>query len=174
MMTSSNGNIFRVTGHLCGEFTGNKGQWCGALMFSLICVWIKGWVNNREAGDLIRYRAHYDVTVMIEITRIEVSHAGKHPDRFMHLSVPWLHWTQVISPWTFKRQIQLWMESDMWRCSQPIPRCSVQCFSSFDVRSWYSIQEIVKSRGIHFLYEFILPVAYIYMYVNFRRVLSNL
>ena len=23
MMTSSNGNIFRVTGHLCGEFTGH-------------------------------------------------------------------------------------------------------------------------------------------------------
>ena len=41
-----------------------KGQWCGALIFSLICVWINGWVNNREAGDLRRYRAHYDVTVM--------------------------------------------------------------------------------------------------------------
>ena len=41
-----------------------KGQWRGALMFSLICVWINGWVNNREAGDLRRYRAHYDVTVM--------------------------------------------------------------------------------------------------------------
>ena len=25
MMTSSNGNIFRVTGHLCGEFTGHRG-----------------------------------------------------------------------------------------------------------------------------------------------------
>ena len=24
----------------------------------------KSWVNNREAGDLRRYRAHYDVTVM--------------------------------------------------------------------------------------------------------------
>ena len=24
IMTSSNGNIFRVTGHLCGEFTGHK------------------------------------------------------------------------------------------------------------------------------------------------------
>ena len=24
MMTSSNGNIFRVTGHLCGEFTGDS------------------------------------------------------------------------------------------------------------------------------------------------------
>ena len=33
--------------------------------FSFICVWINGWVNNREAGDLRRYRAHYDVTVMI-------------------------------------------------------------------------------------------------------------
>ena len=67
MMTSSNGNIFHVIGHLCGEFTGppQKGQWRGALMFSLICVWINGWVNSGEAGDLRRYRAHYDVTVML-------------------------------------------------------------------------------------------------------------
>ena len=42
----------------------HKGQWRGALMFSLICVWINGWVNNREAVDLRRYPAHYDVTVM--------------------------------------------------------------------------------------------------------------
>ena len=41
-----------------------NGQWRGALMFSLICVWINGWVNNREAGDLRRPRAHYDVIVM--------------------------------------------------------------------------------------------------------------
>ena len=43
----------------------HKGHWCGALMFSLICVWINDWVNNREAGDLRRHRGHYDVTVMI-------------------------------------------------------------------------------------------------------------
>ena len=42
----------------------HKGQWRGALMFSLICVWINAWVNNGEAGDLRRYCAHYDVTVM--------------------------------------------------------------------------------------------------------------
>ena len=48
-----------------GEFPA-KGQWGGALMFSLIYVWINGWVNNRKAGDLRRYRAHYDVTVMNE------------------------------------------------------------------------------------------------------------
>ena len=43
----------------------HKGQWRGALMFSLVCVSINGWVNNRDAGDLRRYRAHYDVTLMI-------------------------------------------------------------------------------------------------------------
>ena len=39
----------------------HKGQWRGALMFSLICVWINDWVNNGDAGDLIRYCAHCDV-----------------------------------------------------------------------------------------------------------------
>ena len=29
-----------------------------------ICSWINGWVNNREAGDLRRHLAHYDVSVM--------------------------------------------------------------------------------------------------------------
>ena len=43
----------------------HKGQWRGALMFSLICAWINGWVNNREAGDSRHHRAHYDATVMI-------------------------------------------------------------------------------------------------------------
>ena len=42
----------------------HKGQWRGALMFSMICAWINDWVNNGEAGDLRRYRAHYDVIVM--------------------------------------------------------------------------------------------------------------
>ena len=42
----------------------HKGQRRGTLMFSLICVWINDWVNNGEAGDLRRYRIHYDVTVM--------------------------------------------------------------------------------------------------------------
>ena len=42
----------------------HKGQWRAAFVFSLICVWINGWVNNREAGDLRYHRAHYDVIVM--------------------------------------------------------------------------------------------------------------
>ena len=47
----------------------HKGQWRRFLMFSLICARINGWVNNREAGDLRRHRAYYDVTVMCNISR---------------------------------------------------------------------------------------------------------
>ena len=64
MMTTSNGNIFRVTDHLYREFTGHRWIPHGALMASLIWSRINGWVNNREAGDLRRHCAHYDVTVI--------------------------------------------------------------------------------------------------------------
>ena len=68
MMTSSNGNIFRVTGPLCGEFTGHR--WIPLTKANDAELWcflwsaINDWVNNREAGDLRRYHAHYDVIVM--------------------------------------------------------------------------------------------------------------
>ena len=46
----------------------HKGQWRGALMFSLIRAWINGWTNNQDAGDLSRHFTHYDVTAMSEET----------------------------------------------------------------------------------------------------------
>ena len=70
MMTSSNGNIFRVTGPLSPAKSPHKVQWRKALMFSFICAWINGWVSNREAGDLIRHRAYYDVIVMSDFCRV--------------------------------------------------------------------------------------------------------
>ena len=50
----------------------HKGQWRGALMLSLICACISGWVNNREAGDLRRHRVHYDVTVMYRFSIMNI------------------------------------------------------------------------------------------------------
>ena len=69
MMTSSNENVFRITGHFAGNSLAtvnfpHKGKWRGALTFSLFWAWMNGWLNNRETGDLRRHRAHYDVTVM--------------------------------------------------------------------------------------------------------------
>ena len=66
---TSNVNIFRITGPLCGGFPGHRWipltkasdteLWC-----SLWSAWINGSVNNGEAGDLRCHSAHYDVTVM--------------------------------------------------------------------------------------------------------------
>ena len=63
MMTSSNGIIFRVTGHLCGVFTAPL--WIPFTKASdaerWSAPWINGWVNSCVAGDLRRHRADYDV-----------------------------------------------------------------------------------------------------------------
>ena len=53
----------------------HKGQWCGALMFSLIFVWINDWVNNLEAGEWRRRRGHYDVTVISDRSKIKALEA---------------------------------------------------------------------------------------------------
>ena len=73
MMTFSNGSILRVTDPLCGELTGHRwiprtkasdGElWC----FLWSAPWINLWVNNREAGDLRRHRAHYEIIVMFVV-----------------------------------------------------------------------------------------------------------
>ena len=51
----------------------HKGQWLGALMFSLICARINGWVSHREAGDLRRYHAP-DVIVMFRVPLMQKFH----------------------------------------------------------------------------------------------------
>ena len=47
----------------------HKGQWRGALMFSLISAWTNSWTNNRYAGGFRRHRAHYDIIVMVSCSR---------------------------------------------------------------------------------------------------------
>ena len=74
----------------------SKGQWRGALMFSLICAWIHGWVNNREAGDLRCHHAHYDVTVMFSASAMELLLSCTKP------SIPTWH-EQIDCKWTQMR-----------------------------------------------------------------------
>ena len=72
MMTSSNGNIFRVTGHLWIPRTkvSDAELWC----FLWSAPEYPGWVNNHKAGDLRRNRAHYDVRVMSLLDPMLTSH----------------------------------------------------------------------------------------------------
>ena len=66
MMTSSNGNIFCVTGPLWGESTGNcwipLTKVSDAELCCFLCAWTNGWTNHGGAGNL---RRHYDVTVLL-------------------------------------------------------------------------------------------------------------
>ena len=81
------------------EFTGHrwipraKSRWHGALMFSLICPWINSWVNNREAGDLRRHRAQYDVILMPSwfdyMIVLLIQRTTRHHFR---ISVSWINW----------------------------------------------------------------------------------
>ena len=80
-----------------------KGQWRGALLFSLICAWINAWVNN---DDLRRHRAHYDFIVMLLVK------LGQYHD-------PWC-------PGCFCRQTRcVWCHID--KCLAPLKRISASC-----------------------------------------------
>ena len=56
----------------------HKSQWRGVLICSFICAWISVWVNNREADDLRRHEAHYDVTVIDRLAINSTITTGAH------------------------------------------------------------------------------------------------
>ena len=76
----------------------HKGQWRGALMFSLIYAWINDWVNNREAGDLRRQHGHYDVIVMYSIETVSTSSMIWYNTQndYCEWTMIWYMWYDVI------------------------------------------------------------------------------
>ena len=88
----------------------HKGQWRGAL----ICARINGWVNNREAGDLRRHRAHYDVIVMMLDTTERNCQAAVTLENDMVLiqwSRSWLlgHHHQIIAGDEGMNNVNMWL-----------------------------------------------------------------
>ena len=59
----------------------HNAQWCGALVFSLICAWINACVHSREAGDLRRHRVNYDVNVTDERPQRNGCHSPEVAER---------------------------------------------------------------------------------------------
>ena len=81
------------------DLCAHKGQRRGALVYYFICAWINAWVNNRDAGEFRRHRAHYDVIVkvirrsghktstlrLLSLGRINTGNCGKP----WHISTEW-------------------------------------------------------------------------------------
>ena len=76
--TSSNGNIFRITGPLIYSRT-------------------NAWANNRDAGDLRHHRAHYNVTV-IQYHRCKC-HGFLRSQVISSHDIDYVGWMNLCLPW---------------------------------------------------------------------------
>ena len=89
IMTPSNGNLSALlalwagnspaTGEGETKASADAELWC----FLWSASWINVWVNNCEAGDLRRHRAHYDVTV-IQISSVDRGRCGVISSSFLY------------------------------------------------------------------------------------------
>ena len=120
----------------------HKGHWRGALMISLIWAWTDSWANNGDAGDLRRYRAHYDVIVMEMFTYEPwMKRVGKKQDISLRIDIPT---GSTHCPITMT---SLWSR---WRLKSPASRLFTQPFNQKQLKEKnQSCASLVFVRGIH-------------------------
>ena len=82
----------------------HRGQWRGTLMFTLICARINGSVNNGEAGDLRRNRAHYDVIATQRLPKIRICF---HPRKWDTTKTHLRNSPSVTPPWSLCKPVTL-------------------------------------------------------------------
>ena len=100
--------------------------------FSLLCVQINYWVNNREAGDLIRRRGHYDVNVMSiqdKIHQHEISILNQITSCFVAFCI-WFDISLEITNLIFQSSCHYTSPhtTDVQKSSQAITLISSRCF----------------------------------------------
>ena len=120
---------------ICAGNPPHKGQWRGALMFSLIYACMNSWVNNREAGDLRRHRAHNHVTVM---GMIRFDNASETLSARL--------WTPVQEHWHFVPKACL-CEYCLYHWNIAcILLIYYHCFAVFKIKnSWFVIPNLMRS-----------------------------
>ena len=123
----------------------HNGQLYGGLMFSLISAWTNGWANNRDAVELRRHPAHYDVNVVIKwgIT------VGSH--------VLWYTSERSFSVW----QLSTALSTDL--IVQFHKRTSVWCCSSlihYLNRSPSTLHQRALTSGYQIIFAYMLPCIF--------------
>ena len=147
-----------------GEFTAQRPV-TRALMLSLIWAWINGWVNNREAGDLRRHRAHYDVIIMCISLAISWGLTHWPPRRFKrNFREVIFKLILVTDGWGVSYKIALrWMPLDLtddkstlvqlmaWCRQAPndyLSQCWPRCMSPYGVTRPQSVNDALRIRGL--------------------------
>ena len=122
-----------------------KCQWRGALMFNLICAWTNGEINNRDAGDLRRHRAHYDFTLMVFYPEYLVFDAKSVFQTLWHLII----WKTVL----------LWPYVLPW---PPFDTIFIQIYLKILCRISKTVSYIFTIfgtlRNVHFIYEYFCEI----------------
>ena len=132
-----------VTCPLCGEFTGHR--WIpltkasdAELWYLLWYAWINGWINNREASDLRRHRAPYNVTAILwSMFAIGHSTCLKHHDP---TPIPHIPSCKMSMVWILTLDVLIVCETCVF-AFHILPQWNNSC-------SWY-----VSSRNVRFEYH---------------------
>ena len=140
----------------------HKGQWRGALMFSLKSLWIIVWVNNREAGDLrcYIYRAHSDVIVMCSWFRVIIkSHDTK------------IHWFKVVA--TYEPDYVLFWRTHhfVYALSSDFGDYDHVGYSSFGKMETKYKMRLMRSKG---LCRYLFIFFFLYIHLQFKTQRSDL
>ena len=118
--------------HLLPVNSRHKGQWRRVLMF--LYAWSNGKANNRDADDLRRHRAHYDVAVTWYCCWLKPANKAAAP--------PWpdpYALFQFVSDWitgsisAFVISIELFSSFTWYYCVYTVPGCS-----------WYACARILR------------------------------
>ena len=172
-MTSSNGNIIRVTGHLCGEFTGHKGQWCGALMFSLICALKKRlskqpwrwWFETPSCSLWLYCYVYHSILLIIQHTcQVTLDISGSPIEQsFNVFSDLWC--VLCLNKWLSKQLRGWWFEpplGSLWRHCNVIPYSNSKLVRTCIILTGLKMQRsvYVSSSVIDFQLSGIEPNAF--------------
>ena len=125
----------------------HKGQWRGALMFSLICALNKRLSKHREAGDLRRHRAHYDVIVMVRnVFHVVYIHRGSLQYGYEddcscgHL---WWQYIHTASVW-----MRTW-EARLYNCMFTI--FNLHCIHRRNKKYWFNSHTVTTNKILPFI-----------------------
>ena len=146
-------------------------------MFSLICAWINGWVNNREAADLRRQRTHYDVTLMCLVDFIVVVVVVTLFPTKIHENIHMYNTFTVVSP----QNVRMYFVSGCQKKPRLIELAAATCYLQFcratarpgpeEMTHWHPggrFKESFSSNGFHYIYSIILS-RIISRYVPFHQ-----